>query len=119
MGGFERGKIYHVPRRIHRLRYDHVGNKTTGIHTRYHLRNLPVEVHSGISVLQSRCCHFTPKHLDKNHGKGINVIPLVAPEVHWEIGIGWQKDGYLSLATRKWIEFLQEKLQGEHKKSEP
>lgn len=42
--------------------------------------------------------------------KGIHVLPLVEPEVPWEIGIAWPKNSYVSLATQKWIDFLQEKL---------
>ncbi|MCM3571082.1 LysR family transcriptional regulator [Neobacillus mesonae] len=42
--------------------------------------------------------------------KGINVLPLIDPVVHWEIGIAWPKESYVSLAARKWIGFLQEKL---------
>lgn len=67
-----------------------------------------VSFNLGITVLpQSTLTKIMVKH------KGINVIPLSAPEVKWEIGIGWQKQGYLSLATRKWIEFLQKKIQEE------
>ena len=64
-----------------------------------------VSFNLGIAVLpQSTLTPIMVKH------KGINVIPLDSPEVQWEIGIGWQKEGYVSLATQKWIQFLQEKL---------
>lgn len=64
-----------------------------------------VSFNLGIAVLpQSTLTPIMVKH------KGINVIPLGSPEVHWEIGIGWHKGGYVSLATQKWIGFLQEKL---------
>lgn len=67
-----------------------------------------VSFNMGIAVLpQASLTKIMVKH------KGINVIPLASPEVRWEIGIGWQKNGYVSLTTRKWIEFLQEKLADE------
>ena len=41
---------------------------------------------------------------------GINVLPLIDHQTdHWEIGIGWKKDGYVSHAT--WIQFLQTRLE--------
>ncbi|WP_084544103.1 LysR family transcriptional regulator [Paenisporosarcina indica] len=68
-----------------------------------------VSFNLGIAVLpQSTLTKIIVKH------KGIEVVPLEAPEVFWEIGIGWQKNGYVSLATRKWIDFLQEKLLDSH-----
>ena len=64
-----------------------------------------VSFNLGIAILpQSTLTKIMVKH------KGINVLPLVDPEVTWEIGIGWKKDSYVSLPTQKWISFLKEKL---------
>ena len=60
----------------------------------------------GIAILpESTLTKISVEH------KGIEVVPIVAPQVIWKIGIAWKKESYLSLATRKWIEFLQKKLQ--------
>lgn len=46
---------------------------------------------------------------------GIKVLPLVNDKVEWCTSIVWKKESYLSYATRKWIEFLQLKLDTEIK----
>ncbi|WP_428910963.1 LysR family transcriptional regulator [Niallia sp. Krafla_26] len=59
----------------------------------------------GVSILpQSNLTKLNLAH------KGIKVIPIVDQEVHWQIGIAWRKDGYLSYATREWIQFCKERL---------
>ncbi|MCG7343954.1 LysR family transcriptional regulator [Sporosarcina sp. ACRSL] len=64
-----------------------------------------VSSNMGISILpQSDVTELKVSHL------GIKVLPLIDQEVHWQIGIVWQKNGYISYATRAWIQFLQERL---------
>ncbi|EKN63849.1 LysR family transcriptional regulator [Neobacillus bataviensis LMG 21833] len=59
----------------------------------------------GISILpQSNTAELNVAH------KGIKVLPIINQEVHWRIGIIWRKDGYISYATREWIQFLNERL---------
>lgn len=59
----------------------------------------------GISILpQSHLTELNVAH------KGIKVLPIIDQEVHWQIGIVWRKDGYISYATRLWIQFLKERL---------
>ncbi|MCM3569827.1 LysR family transcriptional regulator [Neobacillus mesonae] len=41
--------------------------------------------------------------------RNICIIPMEEP-VFWELGIGWQKEGYRTYAAKTWIDFLQEKL---------
>ncbi|MEH7414397.1 LysR family transcriptional regulator [Neobacillus drentensis] len=60
----------------------------------------------GISILpQSNLTQLDVAH------KGINVLPIIDPEVHWQIGIAWRKEGYISYATREWIQFLKGQLE--------
>ncbi len=64
-----------------------------------------VSCNMGISILpQSNVTNLNVDHL------GIKVLPIVNQEVHWQLGIVWRKDGYLSYATRVWIQFLKEHL---------
>ena len=64
-----------------------------------------VSCNMGISILpQSNKTELNVAH------KGIKVLPIINQEVHWQIGIVWRKDGYLSYATKEWIEFLKERL---------
>ncbi|MDW0116345.1 LysR family transcriptional regulator [Sporosarcina thermotolerans] len=65
-----------------------------------------VSSNMGISILpQSDVTELKVSHL------GIKVLPLIDQEVHWQIGIVWQKDGYTSYATRAWIQFLKQRLE--------
>ncbi|CAD6523670.1 LysR substrate-binding domain-containing protein [Paraburkholderia sabiae] len=38
--------------------------------------------------------------------------PVVAPEIPWEMAIGWRRNGYLSHAARAWLEVARETLPG-------
>ena len=38
--------------------------------------------------------------------------PVVAPEIPWEMAIGWRRKGYLSHAARAWLEVARETLPG-------
>ncbi|MFJ8064745.1 LysR family transcriptional regulator [Psychrobacillus sp. NPDC096426] len=42
---------------------------------------------------------------------GINVLPFIDEIIHWQIGIAWKKDGYISHAARTWIQFLKTRLE--------
>ncbi len=65
-----------------------------------------VSCNMGISILpQSNVTNLNVAHL------GIKVLPIVNQEVHWQLGIVWRKEGYLSYATRVWIQFLKEHLE--------
>lgn len=64
----------------------------------------------GVSILpQSYELKINVEHM------GIKVLPLVNDKVEWCTSIVWKKKSYLSYATRKWIEFLQLKLDTEVK----
>jgi DNA-binding transcriptional LysR family regulator len=64
-----------------------------------------VSCNLGISILpQSNLTELNVAH------KGIKVLPIIDQEVHWQIGIAWRKEGYISYATRVWIQFLKERL---------
>jgi DNA-binding transcriptional LysR family regulator len=65
-----------------------------------------VSCNMGISILpQSNLTKLNVAH------KGIKVLPIIDQEVHWQIGIVWKKNGYISYATRVWIQFLKERLE--------
>lgn len=38
--------------------------------------------------------------------KGIKVLLLINQQVHWQVGVAWSKEGYISHARRTWIIFL-------------
>ncbi|MEI5998776.1 LysR family transcriptional regulator [Paraburkholderia bengalensis] len=38
--------------------------------------------------------------------------PVVAPEIPWEMAIGWRRNGYLSHAARAWLDVARETLPG-------
>jgi DNA-binding transcriptional LysR family regulator len=64
-----------------------------------------VSCNMGISILpQSNLTELNVAH------KGIKVLPFKDQQVHWQIGIVWKKEGYMSNATRVWIQFLKERL---------
>ena len=65
-----------------------------------------VSSNMGISILpQSNLTELYVSHM------GIKVLPLINQKVHWQIGIAWRKDGYISYATREWIQFLKDRLE--------
>ncbi|MCQ6279286.1 LysR family transcriptional regulator [Bacillus sp. EB600] len=65
-----------------------------------------VSCNLGISILpQSNLTELNVAH------KGIKVLPIIDQEVHWQIGIAWRKEGYISYAARVWIQFLKERLE--------
>ncbi|BBH21734.1 putative HTH-type transcriptional regulator YwbI [Paenibacillus baekrokdamisoli] len=41
----------------------------------------------------------------------ICIIPEIEPAVHWNLGIIWAKNKYLSHAARGWIEFVRDRFQ--------
>jgi len=63
-----------------------------------------VEKGEGITIL--------PKYEQQPFNTGnrsISSIPFEIP-TEWQLGVAWRKNGYLSFATKTWIQFLQKKL---------
>jgi len=57
-----------------------------------------VAINFGIALLPKTIC----QDLDSTR---IKIIPLAEPMIHWELGIIWKKDRYLSFAAKEWIKF--------------
>ncbi|WP_337101464.1 LysR family transcriptional regulator [Paenibacillus sp. YIM B09110] len=55
----------------------------------------------GISLLPETIC-------DKFDPRMVCVISDIEPNIHWDLGIIWKKDGYLSHAARGWIEYAEQ-----------
>ena len=55
----------------------------------------------GISLLPETICA-------KFDTRKVRVIGNVEPGLHWNLGIIWKKDGYLSHAAKGWIEFAKQ-----------
>ncbi|HWZ47814.1 MAG TPA: LysR substrate-binding domain-containing protein, partial [Herbaspirillum sp.] len=64
-----------------------------------------VETCMGIALLPAQYC----RRLDSDSG-GFTCRPLVAPEIHWNIALGWRRNAYLSRAARAWLEVAREIL---------
>jgi DNA-binding transcriptional LysR family regulator len=70
-----------------------------------------VSYNMGITILpQSSVNEINVSH------KGINVLPLIDQQIHWQVGIAWRKEGYISHAARTWIQFLKDQLKQNEKK---
>ncbi len=41
------------------------------------------------------------------------LVPVVEPEISWDMAIAWRKDGYLSNAARAWLDVARETLPGD------
>jgi DNA-binding transcriptional LysR family regulator len=41
------------------------------------------------------------------------IVPVVEPEISWDMAIAWRKDGYLSNAARAWLDVARETLPGD------
>lgn len=55
----------------------------------------------GISLLpETICAKFDPGM--------VQVIHLIEPDIRWDLGIIWKKDGYVSHAAQGWINFAQQ-----------
>ncbi|BFG74960.1 LysR family transcriptional regulator [Paraburkholderia terrae] len=59
----------------------------------------------GIALLPAPYC----RRLDAEQ---FTCRPVVAPEIPWEMAIGWRRKGYLSHAARAWLEVARETLPG-------
>jgi hypothetical protein len=36
--------------------------------------------------------------------------PVVALEIHWDMAVGWRRNGYLSNAARAWLDVVRQTL---------
>jgi DNA-binding transcriptional LysR family regulator len=52
----------------------------------------------GIALLPETIC----RDIDRSR---MDVIPLTAPVIPWQLGIIWRRDRYLSFAARAWLSF--------------
>ncbi len=59
-------------------------------------------MHLGVSIL--------PENIVNLLDGGFKNITIDDPSMRWELGVIWKRDKYLSHATRKWIEFMKERL---------
>jgi len=64
-----------------------------------------VAVDLGIAMLPHTICQ------GMEPGK-VRMIELVNPRIPWELVMAWRREGYLSLAARTWISFVQKRIQG-------
>ncbi|WP_321798767.1 LysR family transcriptional regulator [Caballeronia sp. J97] len=62
-----------------------------------------VQAGIGIALLPAPYC----RRLD---AAAFTCRPVVAPEIHWDMALGWRRNGYLSHAARAWIEVAREML---------
>jgi DNA-binding transcriptional LysR family regulator len=62
-----------------------------------------VQAGIGIALLPAPYC----RRLD---AEAFTCRPVVAPEIHWDMALGWRRNGYLSHAARAWIEVARELL---------
>ncbi|SAK73050.1 LysR family transcriptional regulator [Caballeronia ptereochthonis] len=62
-----------------------------------------VQAGIGIALLPAPYC----RRLDAD---AFTCRPVVAPEIHWDMALGWRRNGYLSHAARAWIEVAREML---------
>ncbi|MDR5733122.1 LysR substrate-binding domain-containing protein [Caballeronia sp. LZ025] len=62
-----------------------------------------VQAGVGIALLPAPYC----RRLDT---EAFTCRPVVAPEIHWDMAVGWRRNGYLSHAARAWIEVARETL---------
>jgi DNA-binding transcriptional LysR family regulator len=62
-----------------------------------------VQAGVGIALLPAPYC----RRLDAD---AFTCRRVVAPEIHWDMALGWRRNGYLSHAARAWIEVAREML---------
>ena len=65
-----------------------------------------VQAGVGIALLPAPYC----RRLDVN---AFTCRPVVAPEIPWEMAIGWRRNGYLSHAARAWLQVARDALPGQ------
>ncbi|MBM2657500.1 cidABC operon transcriptional activator CidR [Staphylococcus pseudoxylosus] len=61
-----------------------------------------LSAHLGVSIL--------PENIVNLLDGSFKNITIDDPGMRWELGVIWKRDKYLSHATRKWIEFMKERL---------
>lgn len=61
-----------------------------------------LSAHLGVSIL--------PENIVNLLDGSFKNITIDDPSMRWELGVIWKRDKYLSHATRKWIEFMKERL---------
>ncbi|MGY0412317.1 cidABC operon transcriptional activator CidR [Staphylococcus sp. mip270_02] len=61
-----------------------------------------LSAHLGVSIL--------PENIVNLLDGSFKNIRIDDPGMRWELGVIWKRDKYLSHATRKWIEFMKERL---------
>ena len=62
-----------------------------------------VSINHGITILPLS---------DSHEFENLKVLPLMNPQVEWQLVIAWRKNSYISHATRTWIDFVKSKLNG-------
>ncbi|MBF7020226.1 LysR family transcriptional regulator [Staphylococcus sp. 18_1_E_LY] len=61
-----------------------------------------LNAHLGVSIL--------PESIVQMLDSDFKAITFDDPSMKWELGVIWKKDKYLSHATRKWIDFMEQRL---------
>jgi len=59
----------------------------------------------GIALLPEPYC----RRLDASR---FTLAPIAAPEITWDMALGWRRNGYLSHAARAWLQVARETLSG-------
>ena len=62
-----------------------------------------VAINFGIALLPKIIC----QDLDPER---IKIIPIAEPMIHWQLGVIWKKDRYLSFAAREWLNFTSKRF---------
>ena len=60
-----------------------------------------VSINHGITILPLS---------DYHEFENLKVLPLMDPQVEWQLAIAWRKNSYISHATRTWVDFMKSKL---------
>jgi DNA-binding transcriptional LysR family regulator len=61
-----------------------------------------LNAHLGVSIL--------PESIVQMLDSDFKAIKFDDPSMKWQLGVIWKKDKYLSHATRKWIDFMEQRL---------
>lgn len=62
-----------------------------------------VAINFGIALLPKTIC----KDLDPER---IKILSIAEPMIHWELGVIWKKDRYLSFAAKEWLTFTSKRF---------
>ena len=60
-----------------------------------------VSINHGITILPLS---------DYHEFENLKVLPLMDPQVEWQLAIAWRKNSYIPHATRTWVDFMRSKL---------